>query len=276
MLEFFTDKTMADDELIALLRGGARIARERLGPTNETTLNLVSSLAGNLGRLGAWTNALEVYLSLIETHPDDSDFWQRAHAVALAAGQLELSRKLRQGMVTRLAASTNPVDNARLARTLLLSPDHATHLKTALEATSRGFQGRPHDRWRGIIRGIAEYRQGNWAEALNWLQPGERSDSPGLAALSRCFGAIFWGREKPAGGRPSGRKAGRRMVEPWRTTLWIGPRPGRQVPMGAWRCRWRSPSSMPATAPTTSGSAGFICQLALDEARQLMGQSPKQ
>ena len=39
-------------------------------------------LARNLGRLGVWTNALELYLALIDTDSSNSDFWQRGHAAA--------------------------------------------------------------------------------------------------------------------------------------------------------------------------------------------------
>jgi hypothetical protein len=190
LLDLFSDKLVADDEMIGLLHAAGRLARERLGPTNPATLSFVAPLAPNLARLGAWTNALDLYLSLIGADPGNSDYWQCAHAAALAAGQLEVSRGLRQGMVARFAASPDWTHRLRLARALLLPPEDPTHLETALDCARQAVEMRPGEAACQTVMGMAEYRRGHWAAALNWLQQAERGEDPNGVALAHCFGAM--------------------------------------------------------------------------------------
>jgi len=190
MLELFSDKLEADDEMIGLLHTAARLTRGSLGPTNPATLSFVLPLARNFGRLGAWTNTLELYLSLIDADPGNSDYWQCAHAAALAAAQPDVSGRLRQGMVDRFAASQDLTHRLRLAKALLLPPEDQTHLETAVACARQAVQARPRDAACQAVMGMAEYRRGNWAEALKWLQEAERSADPNVAALAYCFGAM--------------------------------------------------------------------------------------
>jgi hypothetical protein len=166
MLELFSDKLEADDEMIGLLHTAARLTRGSLGPTNPATLSFVLPLARNFGRLGAWTNTLELYLSLIDADPGNSDYWQCAHAAALAAAQPDVSRRLRQGMVDRFAASQDLTHRLRLAKALLLPPEDQTHLETAVACARQAVQARPRDAACQAVMGMAECRRGNWAEAL--------------------------------------------------------------------------------------------------------------
>jgi serine/threonine protein kinase len=190
MLELFSDKLVADDEMIGLLHSAARLAREQLGPTNLAALRLLTPLAPNLGRLGAWTNALDLYLMLIETDPDNSDYWQCAHAAALAAVLPEVSPRLRQGMLERFAANQDFTDGLRLAKALLIAPDDETHLGTACALARQSVQARPQNAACQTLMGMAEYRRGNWAEALRWLQKAEHSEDSNAAPLAYCFGAM--------------------------------------------------------------------------------------
>jgi hypothetical protein len=190
VLGLFNDKLPVGDEMISLLHASARIARERLGPTKATVVGFLLPPAQNLGRLGAWTNALEVSRWLIETDPGNLDFWEQAHAASLAAAQPDLSRALRQGMVERFGASREPADCRRLARSLLVAPDHQLHLDIAVACARRAFQGQPDDLSCRATQGLAEYRRGNHAEALRLLQAAEQSQNLNLAALASGFGAM--------------------------------------------------------------------------------------
>jgi len=190
LLGLFSDKLVADDEMIGLLQTTARLARERLGPTNLAALSFAAPLARNMGRLGVWTNALELYLALIDADPSNSDYWQCGHAAALAAAHPEVARKLRQDMAKRFAASPDPTDCLPLAKALLLPPEYEAHLETATACASRAVQAQPKDLSCRIVQGMAEYRRGHWSEALKWLQEGERSEDPNIAAIAFCFGAM--------------------------------------------------------------------------------------
>jgi serine/threonine protein kinase len=219
MLELFSDKLVADDELIGLLHSAARLARERLGPTNPATLSFVLPLARNLGRLGTWTNALELYLSLIDADPGNSDYWQCAHAAALAAGQPEVSRRLRHGMVDRFAASQDLTHRQRLAKALLLPSEDQAHLELALECANQAVQAQPNDASCQMLKGMAEYRRGHWAEALKWLQEAERSENPNVVALAHCFGAMA---RQRLGETSAAREALSRAVRQLRVPLEMG------------------------------------------------------
>lgn len=190
MLELFSDKLVADDEMIGLLHNAARLARERLGRTNPATLSLIVPLAPNLGRLGTWTNALDLYLFLIDAYPGNSEYWECAHAAALAAAKSEVSRSLRQGMVARFAGSGELTNQLRLAKALLLPPDEPTDLGAAIDCARGALQVRPEDHACQTLMGMAEYRRADWPAALKWLQKAEQGDDPNVVALAYCFGAM--------------------------------------------------------------------------------------
>ncbi len=190
ILGLFNSQLPVGDETIGLLRAAARIARERLGPTNPTTRAFLLPSAQNLGRFGAWTNALEVYRWLIEADPGNLDFWEQAHAAALAAADDSLRRELCQGMVERFAASREPSHCLRLARSLLVDPDHRLHQEIAVACARRAFEGQPSDLACQAIQGLAEYRQRNAPEALDRLRDVEQSQNQKLAALASGFGAM--------------------------------------------------------------------------------------
>jgi tetratricopeptide (TPR) repeat protein len=190
MLEFFDGKQAVDDEVIALLQTGARVARERLGPTNQTTLNFQFSLADSSSRLGAWSTAIEAYRSLIEARPDDPGIWYAGCAVTLAAGVPERSRELQMRLLARFGQTTNVDVAARLAKALLFGPDFTNRLEVAVQWVERAIASKPESPWRQTAKGIAEYRCGHWPETLKWLEQPERNENPQLAGLACCFIAM--------------------------------------------------------------------------------------
>jgi tetratricopeptide (TPR) repeat protein len=73
---------------------------------------------------------------------------------------------------------------------LLLSSEDQAHLELALECANQAVQAQPNDALSQMVKGMAEYRRGHWADALKWLQEAERSENANVVALAHCFGAM--------------------------------------------------------------------------------------
>jgi eukaryotic-like serine/threonine-protein kinase len=227
MLELFADQLAADDEMIVSLHTITRLAREQLGTTNRATLSFVAPLAQNFGRRGGWSNALELYLVLIEADPNNSEYWQCAHAAAFAAGQADASRRLRQRMVDQFASSPNLTNRLRLAKALLMPANGQGHRETAFECSCQAVQAKPEDDGCQMVRGMAEYRRSNWSEALKWLEKAERSRDPTILASACYFGAMA---RQRLGQTNQARQALTRASEPLQAPLETG-----QLPAKNWQ-----------------------------------------
>ena len=153
-------------------------------------LNFLLPLGRNLGRRGAWTNALQVYLWLTEAAPWSCDFWTHAHAAALAAGQPDTSRRLRAHIVERFGDTRDIITAMQVGRGVLVDPDFEEHLQAGLDCADRAYRAYPTDSWCQIVKGMAEYRRGNWSAALEVLQQPERNQDLLLGPIACAFAAM--------------------------------------------------------------------------------------
>jgi len=182
--------SVKDSAMIPMLEEGARIAWERLGPTNETYLILMYSLANHYGALGKWTEAAERYRRLTAAKPGDHWLLYLAHAAALAAGQRETARDLSQGMLSWFASTHSAAICERVARSVLLSPDPPSSLERAVEMAERAFRTEPASPWVRIAKGMAEYRLEQYAAAADLLAPIRHDSDPKIGCLAGYFLAM--------------------------------------------------------------------------------------
>jgi serine/threonine protein kinase/tetratricopeptide (TPR) repeat protein len=191
ILSLFDEKLGADEDRLALHYAAARLARERLGDsTNAAAVEFLLPLGRNLGRIGAWTNALEVYRWLNKAASWNCDWCTHTHAAAMVAGQPEASRQLCAKLVQRFATTTDTITTMQVGRAVLIDPYSQEYLPAGLDCARRAFAAMPNYPWCQIVQGMAEYRRGNWSEALKQLHDPERKHEPLLGVIASCFGAM--------------------------------------------------------------------------------------
>jgi tetratricopeptide (TPR) repeat protein len=190
ILSLFDERLEANEDRMDLYYAAARLARQRLQPTNPAAINFILPLGRNLGRRGAWSDTLEVYLWLSEAADWNCDWRTHAHAAALAAGQPEVRRQLRASVVKRFGDTRDTITAMQVARAVLIDPDFQEHLQTGLACADKAFRELPNYAWCPIVQGMAEYRRGRWLEAIEVLQKAEHGADPRLAALACSFGAM--------------------------------------------------------------------------------------
>ncbi len=190
ILSQFDERLAASDDGIALYYDAARLARERLQPTNPAAMNFILPLGRNLGRRGAWSETLEVYLWLSETASWNCDLQTHAHAAALAAGHTKARRELRAGIVEDFGNARDSITAMQVARAVLIDPDFHEHLQIGLDCADKAFREMPDHTWCRIVQGMAEYRRGRWPEAIEVLRSVERCPDPRSAAVACSFGAM--------------------------------------------------------------------------------------
>jgi len=190
ILATFASEMAADNEMFALLKKGAEAARDRLGPTNETTLNFIRATARRCGRLGAWTNTLELYRTLLAAEPDDHSHWYFAHAAALSTRQMDRCRELCTGMLARFAGSQDPVVCQRVALSLSFSTDRPSDLEIALKLADRGVKGGLDWSWSRATKAAVEYRLGDYDRAGELMKEFLNDGDPTLSCLAAYFYAM--------------------------------------------------------------------------------------
>lgn len=168
----------------------SRLARERLQPTNPAALNFIRPLGDSLGRRGAWSEALEVYLWISKSASWSCDLRTHAHAAALAAGQNDIRERLLSDIVKSFGDTWDTITAMQVARAVVIDPGHPTHLETAVQCADKAIREMPDNGWCQVVQGMVEYRRGRWAEAIAMLSKTEADADPRLASLAGCFGAM--------------------------------------------------------------------------------------
>jgi hypothetical protein len=141
VLSLFDEKLGANEDRLELYCATARLARERLDPTNPAAISFILPLGHNLGRIGAWTNTLEVYRWLNEAASWNCNWWTHAHAAALATGQTNVSRPLLTEIVERFGDTQDAITAMQVGRAVLIEPDGQEHWPTGVDCASLDFHG---------------------------------------------------------------------------------------------------------------------------------------
>jgi eukaryotic-like serine/threonine-protein kinase len=136
-------------------------------------LDLLRSNANYHARAGQWTNAIAGFSKLIEMKPNEH--WYHFYLAALLAqsGDLEGYRRHCAHMLALFGATNNPVIADRIGKACLIIPAKGIDLDAAERladtAVTRG-KGHPGFAYFEFAKGLAEYRQGHFAGAIDWMQ----------------------------------------------------------------------------------------------------------
>jgi serine/threonine protein kinase/WD40 repeat protein/tetratricopeptide (TPR) repeat protein len=144
--------------------------------------------------LGRWTPAAADYSRALELDPSDHFNWYRLTALRLSSGDHEGYRLGCREMLARFGQSDMPVEIAdRVAKTCLLTSnavDDEAHVQRLVERAITGTNEHRFYRWFLLTKGLAEYRAGRHAEAIEWLtrfgprEDGVHSNATAFALLA--------------------------------------------------------------------------------------------
>jgi serine/threonine protein kinase len=129
-------------------------------------------LADASARLGRWDQALAAIDKAAELEP--ANHWCVYHAATLhlRAGDVAGYRRVCRAMLERFQDTQVPEIADRTAKTCLLLPDAVPDFDRVQKLADRAVTGTEKHgsyRWFVFVKGLAEYRAGRHAEAVNWL-----------------------------------------------------------------------------------------------------------
>src|SRR5262249_51037061 len=147
-----------------------------------------SGLRAPLGHRGRGEEARLAWRKALEANPPQYDDWDGYAELCLFLGREEEYRRVRQALLSRFAAGTDPSVAWRTSRACLLLPATGDELSQAVGLAGRAAaDGRPkyekYEEFYGqflFARGLAEYRQGRFDRAIATLR-GDASRWPGPA-----------------------------------------------------------------------------------------------
>ncbi len=125
------------------------------------------------GRRGRFAEAAADFTRVIEFKPDDYDAWHLLAALLVQNGQLDAYREHCRMSLERFRKTTDPLIATRMAKDCLILPDSGVELGAAdAWAETSLTAGTNHPAWPALIstKGVAEYRQGRFAGAIDWME----------------------------------------------------------------------------------------------------------
>ncbi|MCW1922456.1 serine/threonine-protein kinase [Luteolibacter arcticus] len=126
-----------------------------------------------LARTGKWAEAMALGEKLVALQPGDHELYHTLAPLLIAEGEIEAYRELCDRILKRFVAPTDPFLADRMAKDCLIMPSAEGDVKAAAAlaevAVSKGA-GRASSPLFHFCKALAEYRQGNFAEAIEWAE----------------------------------------------------------------------------------------------------------
>jgi tetratricopeptide (TPR) repeat protein len=146
------------------------------------------------GRNADWRRAFECFQRVVSvggTNGWSEWEWSWATASALAAGETNACEAWCGKMLERFGRQENPDAAERCAKVCLALPGvSGALLERAAERADFTVALNPDNRYRQMAKAMAEYRRGNWSNALEWLRRPERSSQFDVAIQACGFAAM--------------------------------------------------------------------------------------
>jgi tetratricopeptide (TPR) repeat protein len=124
-------------------------------------------------RRARWKEAAADLGRALELRPGDHSVWHSLAAVLVQSGQLDIYREHCRKSVERFGNTTDPTTAERIAKDCLILPASGAGLETVARMTQTALSSTnyPYDpAWRQLAQGLADYRQGHFASALDWAE----------------------------------------------------------------------------------------------------------
>jgi hypothetical protein len=123
-------------------------------------------------KVGEWDQAASIYAQLVESDPNEHGYWFSSAPLCLQIDDHKGYRLICREMLTRYGNTDKPEIAERTARTCSLAPEAVSDVAPVLELADRavtGTQKPQHYRRFVLAKGLAEYRAGHYAVAVEWL-----------------------------------------------------------------------------------------------------------
>jgi tetratricopeptide (TPR) repeat protein len=124
-------------------------------------------------RRARWKEAAADLGRALDLHPDDHSIWHSLAALLVQSGQLNAYREHCRKSLERFGNTADPTTAERIAKDCLILPASGAGLETVARMTQTALSSTnyPHDRaWCQLAQGLADYRQGHFASALDWAE----------------------------------------------------------------------------------------------------------
>jgi eukaryotic-like serine/threonine-protein kinase len=133
---------------------------------------LYAGRAAIFARLGRWREAASDLSKAIEIDPSKTESWAQLAPLLLEMEDQPGYDHLRHQVLQRFPKPGDPVVAARIASLSLLTPAAGEDLSNAVNLADDAAAAEYADGylgWRQVAKGLAEYRQGRFANSLVWM-----------------------------------------------------------------------------------------------------------
>ena len=132
-----------------------------------------NALADVYGRRGEWAAAIRNFKRSVTADPTNHYAYHYLAPLLVQTGDLAAYRANCERALSEFGKTTDPVVAERIAKDCLIVPPPPTNLPTLAAMADTAVAAGPHDQawpYYAFVKGLAGYRQGDFAGALEWLQ----------------------------------------------------------------------------------------------------------
>jgi tetratricopeptide (TPR) repeat protein len=130
---------------------------------------LFCNLADYFARRGRWKEAATDVAKVLELEPDRPVDWISLATLLLVDGDTAGYRNHCEAMLARFGATKEPNYAQRISKVCLLLPVRGEDLTKSASLADLALSSGPNT-WRDYTKGLAEYRQGRFTNAVNWTE----------------------------------------------------------------------------------------------------------
>jgi tetratricopeptide (TPR) repeat protein len=123
-------------------------------------------------RRGHFREAAADYARAIELDPARVTDWHRLAVLLVESSQIDAYREHCRKSVERFRNTTEPFEAVVIAEACLILPDSGIELSVAVQLISLDVSATNHEEiaWFELAKGLAEYRQDHFTNAIKWMQ----------------------------------------------------------------------------------------------------------
>jgi tetratricopeptide (TPR) repeat protein len=138
-------------------------------------------------RLERWSEAADDLMQARRLNPQDIWPWQQLAPLLIKTGEVEEYRQHREAMLANFGATGGPGVDGKTVKVFTLLPAPAgpsltSVAKIASRAVAQG-QASPHLAYIQATKGVADYREGHFAQAAEWSEKALANRRKGNSAL---------------------------------------------------------------------------------------------
>ncbi|HUK82304.1 MAG TPA: hypothetical protein VLZ12_06695, partial [Verrucomicrobiae bacterium] len=159
---------------------------DRLIQKEPQRAELYAGRASVRARLGQWTEAAADLSRAVALSPETLEYWYQLAPLLVETGNLTGYAQHRRDALNRFLAPDSPTKAAQVTELSLLTATDGPEQESATKLADFAGNAAYADywlAWRQLAKGLAEYRQGRFASAVDWMEKvratAARQDRPG-------------------------------------------------------------------------------------------------